>query len=109
LIGALSKPQSPNIYFTKAVTKSLSPKIWFLLAAVQPWRKYAQKKQLLGIYREKLELPTALDSSARNSLPIRRNRIMPEKYPVKKWLAIFPSPAGMSLTKLSLVGNNLFT
>jgi hypothetical protein len=25
----------------------------------------------------------------------------------KKRLAIFPSPAGMSLTKLSLVGNNL--
>jgi hypothetical protein len=26
---------------------------------------------------------------------------------VKKMLAIFPSPAGMSLTKLSLPGNNL--
>jgi hypothetical protein len=25
----------------------------------------------------------------------------------KKWLASFPSPAGMSLTKLSLAGNNL--
>ncbi len=25
----------------------------------------------------------------------------------KKWLSVFPSPAGMSLTKLSLVGNNL--
>ncbi len=27
----------------------------------------------------------------------------------KKWLAIFPSPAGMSLTKLSLAGNNQIT
>ncbi len=24
----------------------------------------------------------------------------------KKWLAIFPSPAGMSYTELSLAGNN---
>jgi hypothetical protein len=28
-------------------------------------------------------------------------------YTVKKGLAIFPTPAGMSLTKLSLDGNNL--
>jgi hypothetical protein len=28
-------------------------------------------------------------------------------YTVKKKLAIFPSPAGMSLTKISLAGNNL--
>jgi hypothetical protein len=28
-------------------------------------------------------------------------------YTVKKRLAVFPSPAGMSLTKLSLGGNNL--
>jgi hypothetical protein len=28
-------------------------------------------------------------------------------YTVKKWLLIFPSSAGMSLTKLSLAGNNL--
>jgi hypothetical protein len=28
-------------------------------------------------------------------------------YTVKKRLAIFPSPTGMSLTKLSLAGNNL--
>jgi hypothetical protein len=27
-------------------------------------------------------------------------------YTVKKRLTIFPSPAGISLTKLSLVGNN---
>jgi hypothetical protein len=27
----------------------------------------------------------------------------------KKSFAIFPSPAGMSLTKLSLGGNNLYT
>jgi hypothetical protein len=31
----------------------------------------------------------------------------PATYTVKKKLAIFPSPAGMSLTKLSLAGNNL--
>jgi hypothetical protein len=29
------------------------------------------------------------------------------RYTVKKRLAIFPSPAGMLLTKLSLAGNNL--
>jgi hypothetical protein len=28
-------------------------------------------------------------------------------YTVKKSLAVFPSPAGMSLTELSLAGNNL--
>jgi hypothetical protein len=28
-------------------------------------------------------------------------------YTVKKSLAVFPSPVGMSLTKLSLAGNNL--
>jgi hypothetical protein len=28
-------------------------------------------------------------------------------YTVKKRLTVFPSPAGMSLTKLSLAGNNL--
>jgi hypothetical protein len=28
-------------------------------------------------------------------------------YTVKKRFAIFPSPAGMSITKLSLAGNNL--
>jgi hypothetical protein len=28
-------------------------------------------------------------------------------YTLKKRLAVFPSPAGMSLTKLSLAGNNL--
>ncbi len=31
----------------------------------------------------------------------------PGNYTVKKRLAIFPSPAGMSLTKLSKAGNNL--
>ncbi len=35
-------------------------------------------------------------------LPLCRTR-----YTVKKRFAIFPSPAGMSLTKLSLDGNNL--
>jgi hypothetical protein len=30
-------------------------------------------------------------------------------YNVKKRLLFFPSPAGMSLTKLSLAGNNLIT
>jgi hypothetical protein len=30
-----------------------------------------------------------------------------ESYTVKKRLAVFPSPAGMSLTKLSLAGDNL--
>jgi hypothetical protein len=30
-------------------------------------------------------------------------------YNVKKRSAIFPSPAGMSLIKLSLAGNNLIT
>jgi hypothetical protein len=29
------------------------------------------------------------------------------EYTVKKMFAVFPSPAGMSLTKLSLAGNNL--
>ncbi len=28
-------------------------------------------------------------------------------YTVKKGIAVFPSPAGISLTKLSLAGNNL--
>ncbi len=32
---------------------------------------------------------------------------MAQLYTVKKRLAIFPSPAGMSLTKLSLARNNL--
>jgi hypothetical protein len=31
----------------------------------------------------------------------------PDQYTVKKRLAVFPSPAGMSLTKLSLAKNNL--
>jgi hypothetical protein len=31
-----------------------------------------------------------------------------ERYTVKKRLAIFPSPAGMSLNKLSLAGNTCF-
>jgi hypothetical protein len=93
------------IYFTAAVTKSLSSYYIFLLAAVQPRRKYAQKKQLLVIYREKLELPEALDSFSRNSSPIRRNRIMPRKYTVTKGYPFFPSLAGMSFTKVSLVGN----
>jgi hypothetical protein len=33
--------------------------------------------------------------------------IDPSMYTCKKRLTIFPSPAGMSLTKLSLSGNNL--
>jgi hypothetical protein len=33
--------------------------------------------------------------------------VAPESYTVKKRLAIFPSPARMSLTKLSLAGNSL--
>jgi hypothetical protein len=32
----------------------------------------------------------------------------PGQYPVKKRLAIFPSPAGMSLTKLSLAGARIY-
>jgi hypothetical protein len=31
---------------------------------------------------------------------------VPNLYTVKKGIAIFPSPAGISLTKLSLSGNN---
>jgi hypothetical protein len=35
----------------------------------------------------------------------RKRRIRKWRVHCKKWFAIFPSPAGMSLTKLSLVGN----
>jgi hypothetical protein len=37
----------------------------------------------------------------------RGRAVLAEGINVKKRLAIFPSPAGMSLSKLSLAGNNL--
>jgi hypothetical protein len=39
---------------------------------------------------------------------VGRCRSLKEQLHCKKRLAVFPSPAGVSLTKLSLAGNNLF-
>ncbi len=47
------------------------------------------------VWRVLISLSKMLGDSACKSLAL------------KKWLTVFPSPAGMSLTKLSLAGNNL--
>jgi hypothetical protein len=46
----------------------------------------------------------------RNTYGLRENLfyVKDREHTVKKRFAIFPSPAGLSLTKLSVAGNNLY-
>jgi hypothetical protein len=44
---------------------------------------------------------------SRDTVPLKPPNGLQNTVHCKKSLAIFPSPAGLSLTKLSLTGNNL--
>jgi hypothetical protein len=67
----------------------------------------AESYGILRFFIFKFFLPVVLEEEKTHRT---RNKIIATKYihiHCKKKFAIFPSPAGMSLTKLSLDGNNL--
>ncbi len=74
-------------------------------------RRRSEKRKRITDY--KMTINEEEERKRKERMDERKGRAMkilnnPQQLHCKKGLAIFPSPAGRSLTRLSLAGNNLF-